>query len=164
MIVRNNIREGGAILEVAVDDNDDLYAECHTPGNIINSNVTEGVPSLPPVESKVTAYHAKSKVTAHNAMRATRSARKKNIREGGAILEVAVDNKDDYISKECCIGANRIKSYVTEGIPPLPPVELKGFQHLYKSTKTMSSLRVLASHKATIKHGLPRNDHARRRD
>jgi hypothetical protein len=28
----------------------------------------------------------------------------------------------------------------TRGIPSLPPVELKGFQHLYKSTKTTSSL------------------------
>ena len=28
----------------------------------------------------------------------------------------------------------------------------------------MSSQRVLASHKATIKHGIPRNGHARRRD
>jgi hypothetical protein len=43
--------------------------------------------SLPPVESKVTAYHAKSKVTACIAMHAPRSARN-NIREGGAILEV----------------------------------------------------------------------------
>jgi hypothetical protein len=43
-------------------------------------------------------------------------------------------------------------------------VGTKRFQHLYKSTKTTSSGRVLASHKATIKHSLPRNDHARRRD
>jgi hypothetical protein len=90
-----------------------FYAECHTPGNIINSNVTEGIPSLPPVESKVTAYQAKSKVTACNAMRAPRSARN-NITEGGSILEVAMDDKDDYFSKECHIGANRIESYVTE--------------------------------------------------
>jgi hypothetical protein len=132
--------------------------------SIIDSNVTEGIPSLHPVESKVTAYHAKSKVTACNAMRATRSARN-NIREGGAILEVAMDDDDDYFSKECHIWADSIKSYVTEGIPHLPPVELKGFQHLYKSTKATSSLRVLASHKATIKHGsFARNDHARRRD
>jgi hypothetical protein len=49
-------------------------------------------------------------------------------------------------------------------VKPLPPVELKGFQHLYKSTKTTSSLRVLVAHKATRKHGVPCNDHARRRD
>ena len=55
--------------------------------SINNSNVTEGVPSLLPVESKVTAYHAKFKVMACNTMRVTCSARN-NIREGGAILEV----------------------------------------------------------------------------
>jgi hypothetical protein len=80
-----------------------------------------------------------------------------------------MDNKDDYFSKECRNEANRIKSYITEWIPPyppvaLPPVELKGFQHLYKSTETMSSWRVIAPHKATIKHGLLHDDHARRRD
>jgi hypothetical protein len=69
-------------------DNDDNFSkESRIGGDIIDSNVTEGLMSLPPVESKVTAYHAKSKVTACNAMRATRSARN-NIREGGAILEV----------------------------------------------------------------------------
>jgi hypothetical protein len=36
-------------------------------------------------------------------------------------------------------------------------ISKQGFQHLYKSTKTMSSLRVLAAHKGTIKHGAPRN-------
>jgi hypothetical protein len=97
-------------------------------------------------------------------MRATRSARKNIIREGSAILEVAMDDDDDYLSKECHIGADSIESYITEGISPLPPVELKGFQHLYNSTKTTSSLQVLASHKATIEHGFACNDHARRRD
>jgi len=93
-----------------------------------------------------------------------------NVKEGGIILEVPMDDDDDYFSEECHNGAKRIKSYVAEQILPypppvaLPPVELKGFQHLYKSTKTMSRRRVLASHKATIKHGLPRNDHAGRRD
>jgi hypothetical protein len=88
---RNNIKEGGSV----------------------NSNVTEGVPSLPPVESKVTAYQPKSKVTDPYAMRAPRSARN-NIKEGGIILEVPMDDEDDYYSKECCIGANRIESYITE--------------------------------------------------
>jgi hypothetical protein len=91
---RNNIKEGGSI----------------------NSNVTEGIPLLCPVESKVTAYQAKSKVTARNAMRAPCSARN-NIKEGGSILEVLMDDKDDYYSKQCRIGANRIKSYVTEQLP-----------------------------------------------
>jgi hypothetical protein len=27
-----------------------------------------------------------------------------------------MDDKDDYFSKECSFGANRIKSYITEGI------------------------------------------------
>jgi hypothetical protein len=73
-----------------------------------------------------------------HAMRGTRSAGNDN-REGGAILEVAMDNNDNDFSKECHIGANIIKSYITEGIPSLPPAQLKGFQHLYKSTKTTSS-------------------------
>jgi hypothetical protein len=91
---RNNIKEGGSI----------------------NSNITEGVLSLPPVESKVTAYQPKSKVMDCYAMRAPCSARN-NIKEGGIIVEVTMDNKDDYYSKKCHIGANRIESYVTEGIP-----------------------------------------------
>jgi hypothetical protein len=88
---RNNIKEGGSV----------------------NSNVTEGVPSLPPVESKVTAYQPKSKVMACYAMCAPRSTRN-NIKDEGSILEEQMGNEDDYFSKECRIGANRIKSYVTE--------------------------------------------------
>jgi hypothetical protein len=73
---RNNIKDGGSV----------------------NSNVTEGVLSLPPVESKVTAYKPKSKVTDCYAMRAPCSARN-NINDGGIILEVPMDDKDDYYSK-----------------------------------------------------------------
>jgi hypothetical protein len=41
-------------------DNDDNFSkESHIGGDIIDSNITEGLMSLPPVESKVTAYHAK---------------------------------------------------------------------------------------------------------
>jgi hypothetical protein len=40
------------------------------------SNVTKGVPSLPPVESQDTAYQPKSKVTNRYAMRAPGCARK----------------------------------------------------------------------------------------
>jgi hypothetical protein len=69
-------------------DNDDKFSkESRIGGDIIGSNVTEGLTSLPPVEPRVTADHTKSKVTACNAMHATRSTRN-NIREGGAILEV----------------------------------------------------------------------------
>jgi hypothetical protein len=44
-----------------------------------------------------------------------------DIREGDAILEVVMDNDKDLYA-ECR----------TWGIPFLPPVELKGFQHLFK--------------------------------
>jgi hypothetical protein len=79
----NNIREGGAILEVAMDDDDDdnFSKDCCIGGNIIGTNVTEGLMSLPPVESRVMACHT---------MRGTRSAGNNNM-EGGAILEVAMD-------------------------------------------------------------------------
>jgi hypothetical protein len=137
-------------------------------GGSVDSNVTEGVPSLPPVESQDTAYEPKSKVTNRYTMRAPGRARN-NIKEGGIILEVPMDDEDDYFSEECHNWDNRIESYVAEQIPPhpplaLPPVQSKGFQHLYKSTKTTSSGQVLAPHKATIKHSLPHNDHVRRRD
>jgi hypothetical protein len=52
-----------------------------------------------------------------------------DIREGGAILEVVMEDDDNNLSTECPIGGDIIKSDATEGIPPLPPVELKGFQH-----------------------------------
>ena len=40
----------------------------------------------------------------------------------------------------------------------------RGFQHVYKSTKTTSSQRVHAAFKATVKNGTPRSKHAMRRD
>jgi hypothetical protein len=128
-------------------------------GSSVDRNVTEGVPSLPPVESKVTACMPKSKVTDCYAMRAPGSTRN-NIKEGGSILEVSMDDEDDYFSEEGRNWDKRIESYVSEQKLPYPPlaltpVQIKGFQHLYKSTKTTSSERVLASHMATIKHGLP---------
>ena len=111
-------------------------------------NVTEGVlPSLPPVESQDTAYEPKSKVTnRYTTTRAPGRARN-NIKEGGSILEVPMDDEDDYFSEEGCYCEKRIESYVNERILPyptlaLPPVQIKGFQHLYKSTKTMSSGQV----------------------
>jgi hypothetical protein len=41
------------------DNGDNFSKEFRIGGVIIDSNVTEGLMSLPPVESKVTAYHAK---------------------------------------------------------------------------------------------------------
>jgi hypothetical protein len=69
------IREGGAILEVQMDEeNDNLSKKCHIGGDIIESNITEGLLSLPPVESQ-------SQVTAcHHTMRGSGSAGN-NIRE-----------------------------------------------------------------------------------
>jgi hypothetical protein len=122
--------------------------------DIIKSDATEGLTSLPPIKSKVTACHA---------MHGSGSAGN-DIREGSAILQVGMDDNNDNFSAECCIGGYIIESNVTEGIPPLPPVDLKGFQHLYTSTKIMSSQRVLAAHKATVKHGVGRNYYARRSD
>jgi hypothetical protein len=55
--------------------------------SIINSNVTDGLLSLPPVESKVTASHT---------MCGSGSAGK-----GGAILEVAMDDEDDDFIRSC---------------------------------------------------------------
>jgi hypothetical protein len=50
------LRKGGTILEVAMDDDDnEFFKECCIGGNIIESNATEGLLSLPRVESKVTA-------------------------------------------------------------------------------------------------------------
>jgi hypothetical protein len=40
----------------------------------------------------------------------------------------------------------------------------RGFQHVYKSTKTTSSQRVHAAYKATVKNGTPRSKHATRCD
>ena len=60
-------------------------------------NVTEGVPSLPPVESQDTAYEPKSKVTDRYAMRAPGRARN-NIKEGGS-----VDSNDTEIGRSRCL-------------------------------------------------------------
>jgi hypothetical protein len=104
-----------------MDDDEDFSAECCMRGDIIDSNITEGIPSLPPVESMVMAYHAESKVTACHAMCGTRSSGD-DIREGDAILEVAMDDNKDF-SAECHMWGDIIDSNVTEGIPSLPPVE-----------------------------------------
>ena len=100
-------------------------------------NVTEGVlPSLPPVDSQDTAYEPKSKVTDCYAMRAPGRTRS-NIKEGGIILEVPMDDDDDYFSET---GPERVK---------------QGRQ-LKKDSINDSNFndggRVFASHKATTKH------------
>jgi hypothetical protein len=156
-----------------VTDRYAMHAPSRTRSNVkeggsFDSNYSERVPSLPPVESKDTAYEPKSKVTDRYAMHAPGHTRS-NAKEGGIILEVPMDDEDDYFSEAGHNWDKRIESYVSERIPPyntlaLPPVQIKGFQHLYKSTKATSSGRVLASHKATRKHGLQRNDNARRND
>jgi hypothetical protein len=99
--VRKNIREGGPILEVQMDDNNnDLSTECHIGGNIIESNVTEELPSLPPVESQVTACHAM-----HGS-----GSTGNDIREGGAILEVQLDDNNDNLSKKCRLASEAVKT------------------------------------------------------
>jgi hypothetical protein len=109
-VLGTTLRKGGTILEVAMDEDDNNFSkECCIGGNIIESNATEGLTSFPPVESKAMACHA---------MRGTHSSGN-NIREGGAILEVAMDDDGNNFSKECCIGGNIIKSEVTEGLPSL---------------------------------------------
>jgi hypothetical protein len=78
--------------------------------SIIDSNVIEGILSLPSVETMVTAYqvayHAESKVMACHAMRGTHSSGD-NIREGDTILEVAIDDDKDF-SAECRMWATSL--------------------------------------------------------
>jgi hypothetical protein len=69
-------------------------------GNIIESDITEGLPSPPPVESKVMACHAM-----HGS-----GSTGNNIREGDAILEVAMDNDND-LSTEFHMQGNIIERH-----------------------------------------------------
>jgi ferredoxin len=148
----DNIREGDVILEVAVDNDKDLYAECHKRGNIIDSNITDGIPSLNPVESIVTACHAKSKVTACHAMPGTRSSGD-NIREGDITLEVAVDHGEDLYA-ECRMWGDIMNSNVTEGIPSFPPVEsMVTAYHAESKVTACHAMRGTHSSKNNIKEG-----------
>jgi hypothetical protein len=63
-------------------------------------------------------------------------------------------------------GSTEIDKVEEAGCHGIPKMNLskQGYQHLYKSTRTTSSLRVLAAHKATVKHGPPRNVNGRKRD
>jgi hypothetical protein len=54
-----NTTLGRKVLFLKYDNDDNFSKESRIGGDIIDSNVTEGLMSLPPVESKVTAYHAK---------------------------------------------------------------------------------------------------------
>jgi len=153
--IAQRVKQGRQLKNVSINDsnfNDGLRNV--KDGESVDSNDTEGVPSLPLVDSQDTAYEPKSKVTDRYANRHAPGHARNNIKEGGIILEVTMDDDDDYFSETG-------QQYPTLA---LPPVQMKGFQHLYKSTKTTSSGRVFASHKATTKHGFPRNDHARRND
>ena len=85
------------------------YATRHAPGHArnnvkeggsVNSNDTEGVLSLHPVESQDTAYEPKSKVTDCYATRHAPGHARNNVKEGGSILEVTMDDEDNYCSEE----------------------------------------------------------------
>jgi hypothetical protein len=98
--------------------------------SINNSNVTEGVPSLPLVESHDTAYQPKSKVTDRYAMHAPGSARN-NITDGGSV-----------------------DSNVTEGVPSLPTVESQDMAYQPKSKVTDHyAMRAPGSARNNIKEG-----------
>jgi hypothetical protein len=88
-------------------------------GGSVDSNDTERVTSLPPVESKDTAYKPKSKVTNCYTMRAPGHTRS-NVKEGGIILEVPMDDEDDYFSEAGHNWDKRIESYISEQIPLYP--------------------------------------------
>ena len=101
----------------------DRYANRHVPGHTrnnvkeggsVDSNDTEGVLSLHPVESQDTAYEPKSKVTNRYATTRAPGRARNNIKEGGSILEVPMDDKDDYFSEEGRYCEKRIESYVNE--------------------------------------------------
>jgi hypothetical protein len=50
----------------------------------------------------------------------------------------------------------------TKRVPSIP--FQRGFQHVFASTRTTSSLRVQAAHRATVEYGSPLNKSAKRRD
>jgi hypothetical protein len=140
---RNNIKEGGSINDSnvtegvpslpPVESQDTAYEPkskvtnrytMHAPGRArnnvkeggsVDSNNTEGVlPSLPPVESQDTAYEPKSKVTDRYANRHVPGRTRSNVKEGGSILEVTMDDEDNYCSEEGHYCEKRIESYVNE--------------------------------------------------
>jgi hypothetical protein len=94
------------------------------------SNVTEGVPSLPPVESQDTAYEPKSKVTDCYAMRAPGRTRS-NVKEEGS-----VDSND------------------TKGVPSLPPVESQdtAYEPKFKVTNCYA-MRAPGHTRSNVKEG-----------
>ena len=175
--IAQRVKQGRQLKNVSVNDsnfNDGLRNV--KDGGSVDSNDTEGVPSLPPVDSQDTAYEPKSKVTDRYANRHVPGRTRSNVKEGGSILEVTMDDDDDYFSETGLHYGSILEvtmddddDYFSETGPhyptlAIPPFQMKGFQHLYKSTKTTSSGRVFASHKETTKHGFLCNDHARRND
>jgi hypothetical protein len=140
--------------------------------------------SLPPVEFKVTACRA---------MRGSGSTEIDMVEEVSLVSPVALES-DDMATHECTTddGMERRSSSLTpvefkvtacramhgSGSTEIDMVEeagcchasvktapqKRGCQHLYQCTSTTSSLQILAAHKATVKHGPPRNVNGRRRD
>jgi Cys-tRNA synthase (O-phospho-L-seryl-tRNA:Cys-tRNA synthase) len=103
--------------------------------------------SLPPVEFKVTACHAM------HGSGSTKINMMEEIKEGSP-SPVAVHS--DYISKhKSSSGIAEINVTETRSLSLPPNMSKQGFRHLYRSTRTTSSLQVLAAHKATVKHGPP---------
>jgi hypothetical protein len=82
---------------------------------------------------------------------------------GSGSSEINIEEKDALPVEEFGVDCNDMVVHQRVSVITQNHISKQGFQHLYKSTKTMSSLRVLAAHKGTIKHGAPRNFFSKRR-
>jgi hypothetical protein len=132
----SEINERGALLSADLPGATDLY---HRPSEI-KDLITELRRYDPPlsVEFPVTACHAK---------RGSGSS-EINVMERGVSLST---DCDDWTLRQNTSAINRIE------------IANRGFQHLFKGNKTTSSQRVLAAHRATVKHGAPGKYFAKRR-
>ena len=103
--ITQRVKQGRSLKKDSINDSNVPNGLC---------NVTEGVPSLPPVDSQDTAYEPKSKVTDRYANRHAPGHARNNIKEGGSV------NSND-----------------TEGVlPSLPPVESQDTAYEPKSKVT----------------------------